>query len=120
MIDVHQQIYDKVEDIFSVEQIRRDLYAYFKNKGSEIIEITSYNQTGDSKTTEFYLEDGLTLIEIRIVKRYKDLIYIPFVVEIVVGLYEVDKETGIENISKFKAELSYSKDFEILIIDYSH
>ncbi len=120
-MSIHSDLFCKLEAVFRTAKIKEDMFAYYDLANREQVTIYTYNTPENTERVSNYTaSDPVTLIAIRVIKRYQGLIYLPYLVEIAVGDYEVSTKTAIDTVSKFKAELFYDENFELITIDYTH
>ena len=100
--------YTALEQVFTIEKIKEDLYEYYHVPDDGSIEIVAGTDFDDStKTFVFSRADVFTLSAIRTLKRYTGELYSPYLVDVIIGNYEVGA-TGILFLEKFRVEVWYN------------
>jgi hypothetical protein len=84
------------------------------------VEIVSYNDVGLKKEHTFSRADTVFISTIRVMKRYTGEIFLPYLIEAIVGDFTLHKNTGILTHSKYRADIFYNEDYQIATVDYYH
>jgi hypothetical protein len=107
------------ELIFSIEKIKSDLLAYLEMEQAEVKRIISAHDINGFKQTHTYsVKEPLTILALKVQKKYHGISYLPFQVDVLIGkIKEVNRSLELQN---YIAEMFYDKDYELVTIDFIH
>ncbi|MCI3937940.1 hypothetical protein MQX03_12070 [Chryseobacterium aahli] len=117
---IYNLFFEKLEPIFNVEKLTKDLFSYInQNNDSQSYFLSSSHEiSGSIKNHEIKNHDSIVISDIYITKKYHEQIFLPFQVNIIIG--DFDTKLGYILTEKFRAEMMYNYDYELITIDFFH
>ncbi|PQA93992.1 hypothetical protein B0A69_10385 [Chryseobacterium shigense] len=112
--EFYNNFFIDIESIFSIEKLTKDLLDYIE--GCNVSSVHEFTET--LKIHKIEESDTISISEIFILKKYQNQIFLPYQVNIIVGNF--DSSFGLLLMDKFKAEMSYDLDFELVTVDFIH
>lgn len=110
----YNKLFKDIESIFSVEKLTKDLLNYIE--GVNVSSVHEFTET--VKEHKIDRNDIISISEIYVLKKYQNQIFLPFQVNIIVGNF--DNDFGLLLMDKFKAEMSYDINYELITVDFVH
>jgi hypothetical protein len=107
------------ELIFSIEKIKSDLLNYLEIEQAEVRRIISAHEIDGVEQVHFYsAKEPLTILALKLQKKYHGIIYLPFQVDVLIGkVREINRNLELQN---YIAEMLYDKDYELITVDFIH
>jgi hypothetical protein len=112
---------ENIEATFSIEKIRKDLHDYLDIGNDTSFDLISGEEfSGLEKQILYHVNDPITLIAIKVTKKYHGIVYFPYQLEIGLGKFKIEVNSSIYKVEKCLAEMFYDDDFNLITIDFFH
>lgn len=110
----YTSFFKEIESIFSVKKLTDDFLKYID--GTTVLSVHEFNET--VKIHRIDKNDTISISDIYVMKKYHNQIFLPYQVNIIIGNFDAD--LGLLLMEKFKAEMSYDADYELITVDFIH
>ncbi len=112
---------ENIETTFSEAKIRKGIHEYLGIGGEKDFNLISEDEFSSLEKQIIYnVNDAITLIAIKVTKKYHELKYFPYQLEVGIGKFEIDLSTNIYKVDKCFANMFYDDEFNLITIDFFH
>ena len=111
---LYDNFFKEVESIFTVKKLTEDFLKYIGG-----ITVSSVHEFNESvKIHKIDKNDIISISDIYVIKKYHNQIFLPYQVNIIIG--NCDSSLGLLLMEKFKAEMAYDLDYNLITVDFVH
>ena len=117
---IFDNIYKEIELFFTINKIQQDFINYMKFENVNSETVNSYDiDNSDEKKVTISSNDNLSILNIKLQKKYLNNIYIPVRIHLGVGIVE-KTNLNVIYLEKCFADMSYNENLELVDIDFHH